>query len=644
MQYVRRLLVLVSLVGCATEQNVGDGGSSAGGAPSTGGEPAGGESAAGAPSVGGASSEGGGGAAAGCQQDCSTIEVPACYEAVCNEDTGVCEIGPMTDDSPCEDGAYCTVDDTCQGGECTAGGPRDCTEGDDDPCLVAECDEDLDACGASSAPNGTVCTATDLCQSNAVCQNGVCLGAPLDCSGTPVTSPDCEAAACDPATGLCAVGPVNDGMACASGDLCEENKTCDTGVCLGTPIPSCTLCTETEQNQTYSTANIDNTCAAWGGQISVIGDIDCFSVEVTVPGSRIYAETVDVGGSGCPATFDSVIRLFNSTGTLLASDDQSGVDSCSLFLPTNVGTNNLATGTYAVCVEDWLNNATTPPYLLLLDVIPPGCGNAIVETPEACDGTALAGQTCISQGFGSGTLACDAACAFDTSGCAAPFCGDAIVNGTEECDGTALGGATCVSEGFAGGTLACNASCAFNTAGCTAAGCGNGILEVGEDCEGSALGCTSCELFTCAPGEVAFDVSATGLPIPIIDLGTIMSTIAVPGTGTVTAVGVQINVTHTWDADADIFLTPPGFAQLELTTDNGSSLDNYTNTVFVANAAAPSVTTGTAPFTGVYQPEGNLAGVVGTAANGNWTLTITDDEAALVGSLNAWRVFGCMQP
>ncbi len=644
MQYARRLLVLLSLVGCAEEQVVGGsgGGLPAGGAPGTGGEPAGGEASAGAPSTGGAS-EGGGGAAPGCAQDCSTIPVPMCFAAFCNEELGNCEIGPAPDDTPCEDDLFCTVDDVCLDGECVAGVPRDCSEGLS-PCLVGECREDLQLCGSSAAPNGSVCVSLDLCETNTQCQNGQCNGTLNTCSTTPVTSPDCQDAACDSGTGDCVVSNINEGMACVSGDLCESNKTCTAGACVGTPIPGCTLCTETEPNQTYAMPNIDATCASWGGQISVIGDKDCFQIDVTVPGSSIYAETVDVGGTGCPLDFDSLIRLFNSSGTQVASDDDSGNNACSVFLPSNIGATNLPAGSYSLCVEEFSNDETSPPYLLLFDVIPPVCGDAVVNGTDECDGTALAGQTCITQGFGSGTLTCDASCAFDTSGCAAPFCGDTFVNGTEDCDGSALGGATCISEGFAGGTLSCNASCAFNTAGCTAAGCGNSILEIGEDCEGAALGCTACELFTCAPGEVAFDVDATGLPTPIIDSGTITSTIAVPGTGTVTAIGVQVNVTHGFDGDVDMFITPPGIAQLELSTDNGSFDDNYTNTVFVTNPAAPLITTGVAPFTGVFRPEGNLGAVVGTAANGNWTLTITDDAAIIAGTLNAWRVFGCMQP
>ncbi len=47
-------------------------------------------------------------------------------------------------------------------------------------------------------------------------------------------------------------------------------------------------------------------------------------------------------------------------------------------------------------------------------------------------------------------------------------CGDGALNGSEVCDGSQLGGETCVSQGFDNGTLACNANClAFNTAGCS---------------------------------------------------------------------------------------------------------------------------------------------------------------------------------
>ena len=47
-------------------------------------------------------------------------------------------------------------------------------------------------------------------------------------------------------------------------------------------------------------------------------------------------------------------------------------------------------------------------------------------------------------------------------------CGDGVKGTSESCDGSDLGGQTCISQGFSGGTLACNAvSCTFNTAGCS---------------------------------------------------------------------------------------------------------------------------------------------------------------------------------
>jgi len=46
------------------------------------------------------------------------------------------------------------------------------------------------------------------------------------------------------------------------------------------------------------------------------------------------------------------------------------------------------------------------------------CGNNQIDDDEVCDGTALASQTCVTQGFLRGTLACHASCSlYVTSGC-----------------------------------------------------------------------------------------------------------------------------------------------------------------------------------------------------------------------------------
>ncbi|HYF63233.1 MAG TPA: proprotein convertase P-domain-containing protein, partial [Herpetosiphonaceae bacterium] len=90
-------------------------------------------------------------------------------------------------------------------------------------------------------------------------------------------------------------------------------------------------------------------------------------------------------------------------------------------------------------------------------------------------------------------------------------------------------------------------------------------------------------------------------------------------------VNVTVTITHPFDADIQAHITSPSGQEVELTSDNGGSGANYTNTVFDDNAATP-VTAGAAPFTGSFRPEGSLADLNGTWANGVWTLHVYDDS------------------
>jgi hypothetical protein len=146
------------------------------------------------------------------------------------------------------------------------------------------------------------------------------------------------------------------------------------------------------------------------------------------------------------------------------------------------------------------------------------CGNDAIEGEEVCDGTALGGATCRSEGFDGGTLACAADCAaLDTSGCTLAGCGNGTIDGRELCDGAELGGATCQSEGFDGGTLTCAAGCAgYVTSGCTL--CGNVIVEGDEPCDGVALLGQTCQTqgfdsgqIACLPDCSGFDTAACGV-------------------------------------------------------------------------------------------------------------------------------------
>lgn len=48
---------------------------------------------------------------------------------------------------------------------------------------------------------------------------------------------------------------------------------------------------------------------------------------------------------------------------------------------------------------------------------PPPCGNGVIDSGEDCDQADLDGETCATQGFANGTLACGAGCSLDTTAC-----------------------------------------------------------------------------------------------------------------------------------------------------------------------------------------------------------------------------------
>jgi hypothetical protein len=142
------------------------------------------------------------------------------------------------------------------------------------------------------------------------------------------------------------------------------------------------------------------------------------------------------------------------------------------------------------------------------------CGNDAVEGDEACDGTDLAGQDCVGQGFDGGELGCAADCsALDTSGCMNFACGNNVAEGKEACDGNDFGGATCQSLGFDSGTLSCALNCgAFDTDECGL--CGNVIVDGDEVCDDFLLFGQTCVTqgyssgqLGCMPDCLSYDFS-----------------------------------------------------------------------------------------------------------------------------------------
>ncbi len=132
-------------------------------------------------------------------------------------------------------------------------------------------------------------------------------------------------------------------------------------------------------------------------------------------------------------------------------------------------------------------------------------------------------------------------------------------------------------------------------------------------------------------------VESSGGAINILDQGTIESQITVENLAFIRDLDVTINIDHPYDSDLDVFLVSPSGTRIELFTDVGTFGDNFHGTTLDDEADA-AIGSGTAPFSGRFRPEGLLSAVDGENPNGVWTLEVTDDTFADVGSLVSWSL------
>ncbi len=134
----------------------------------------------------------------------------------------------------------------------------------------------------------------------------------------------------------------------------------------------------------------------------------------------------------------------------------------------------------------------------------------------------------------------------------------------------------------------------------------------------------------------------------IADLSTLDSTIMVSGILTpLHHLTVSLHLSHTVDQDLDISLIAPDGTTVNLSSDNGGTLDDYgtscadaDRTTF-SDTGSTAITAGTAPFVGTFRPEQPLSvyrGKFGADVNGTWRLRITDDTAGGLGTLHCWSL------
>jgi hypothetical protein len=169
----------------------------------------------------------------GTTRDCAS-EAGQCESSFgCDEATDTCLSTPTTSGTFCDDGLFCTVNETCDGLGACVGTPRDCSSFALE-CEVASCDETIDTCAVADAPAGTscddglFCSAGDECNGAGACVSG---SAEPDCS---VLDDECNVGSCDVGTDACEPSPLPQGTACDDENASTTNDECDGfGACAG---------------------------------------------------------------------------------------------------------------------------------------------------------------------------------------------------------------------------------------------------------------------------------------------------------------------------------------------------------------------------------------------------------------------------
>lgn len=136
------------------------------------------------------------------------------------------------------------------------------------------------------------------------------------------------------------------------------------------------------------------------------------------------------------------------------------------------------------------------------------------------------------------------------------------------------------------------------------------------------------QTFTYSGASVAIpDNAPTGVDIPL----------AVNKTGVIGDINVSLNITHTFDSDLSVSLIAPNGQSVLLVSKRGSSGQNFTNTLLDDEATA-DVSTGSAPFTGSYQPEQLLSTLDGLPISGTWKLRVVDTADGQIGGVISYSL------
>jgi subtilisin-like proprotein convertase family protein len=110
-----------------------------------------------------------------------------------------------------------------------------------------------------------------------------------------------------------------------------------------------------------------------------------------------------------------------------------------------------------------------------------------------------------------------------------------------------------------------------------------------------------------------------GTHIPDNKPAGIQRTLSTDASGSVSAVELSVDITHSWIGDLKVSLRSPAGTEVSVHNRSGRNSDNIKMTYTVSNTPA-------------------LSNFAAEPIKGNWTLHVSDHAGADLGKLNAWRL------
>jgi len=438
---------------------------------------------------------------------CRHMAVTCGEGLICDPATGACVSPTCSNDAECDDGLFCTGQESCNPEHPDAGANGCLSTGD--PCAGSStpgCDENSDTClGCTSnaqCDDGLACTIDTCNLGPSRCEHTSVDAACNDgnyCSGSWMCDPshaNADAYGCVSTGDPCIAGPDGVGKICNEAtdacDDCTSAAQCDDGF----------LCTDdTCIAGTCNYANIDANCP---------DALNCDGVDFCDPANPNADDDgcVPPGDPCDPKLCDEATYVVGDPGTCVdctSNADCNDVITCTLDTCDGVTGNCWHTPDDALCPDASFCDGvdTCDPADPDADVDgcvpnPWACGNACNENTDSCfDCTSNAdcndGIPCTDDTCDGGTGICThadncgiATCNVQSGQCQTKRCGDGFVSPGEQCDD-------------AGESTACDSDCSF-------VACGDGITNVtaGEQCDdgGESAVCDGdCTLQVCGDGH-----------------------------------------------------------------------------------------------------------------------------------------------